>query len=62
MTSSSGVCVCGTANSAGRYYADIVKRHEEHARRTGGMTIQSTFSPLTIEMTSSSGDESSGDE
>ena len=27
----------GTANSAGRYYADIVKRHEEHARRTGGI-------------------------
>ena len=26
----------GTANSAARYYADMVRRNEEHARRTGG--------------------------
>ena len=27
----------GTANSAARYYAEMVRRHEEHARRTGGI-------------------------
>ena len=27
----------GTANSAGRFYAEIVKRHEKHARRSGGI-------------------------
>ena len=27
----------GTANSAARYYAEIVRRNEEHARRTGGI-------------------------
>ena len=27
----------GTANSAARYYAEMVRRHEEHARRTGGV-------------------------
>ena len=54
----------GTANSAARYYAEMVRRHEEHARRTGGicpspprcpgsplcdtLTIQPTFPQLTM--------------
>ena len=33
----------GTANSAARYYADIVRRHEEHARRTGHLPLSSSL-------------------
>ena len=27
----------GTANSGARFYAEMVRRNEEHARRTGGI-------------------------
>ena len=63
----------GTANSAARYYAEMVRRHEEHARRTGGicpspprcpgsplcdtLTIQPTFPQLTMGGSSTPADE-----
>ena len=63
----------GTANSAARYYAEIVERNREHARRTGGIcpspprcpgspltvlpTIQRTFSSLTLGGASISADK-----
>ena len=63
----------GTANSAARYYAEMVRRHEEHARRTRGicpspprcpgsplcdtLTIQPTFPQLTMGVSSTPADE-----
>ena len=63
----------GTANSAARYYAEMVRRHEEHARRTGGicpspprcpgsplcdtLPIQPTFPQLTMGGSSTPADE-----
>ena len=47
----------GTANSAGRFYAEIVRRHEEHARRTGGICPSPPRCPGTLLMI----DEEDGD-
>ena len=38
----------GTANSAARYYAEMVRRNKEHARRTGAICPSPPRSPACL--------------